>query len=262
MKAEIQTFKNVIRETAIYRSNTVASFLVILVPILFLLVFWNSAFDTVESIGGYSRNQLFAYYLLVVFLQDVLLIRVNYEISGDVRSGRLSSYLLRPFGYIRHCFSVFMAVSSNALLYTGFIVIPILALMSPEFFRLTPALCIGALSLLLASLISFCFGSFFGCISFWFEDISSLQTGLGIFVPILSGAFLPMSFFPGWLKGLLEVLPFRYSLSFPVEVLSGRIDTFASLNGLIIQVFWVIVGAILLMFTWSKGKRVYTAYGS
>lgn len=261
MKADLQTFKNVIRETAIYRSNTVASFLVILVPVLFLLVFWNSAFSSKEVIGGFTRNQLFAYYLLVVFLQDILLIRVNYEISGDVRSGRLAFYLLRPFSYIRHCLSVFLAVSTNAVVYTGFIVIPIIAFVAPEFFTLSPVFLFGLVSVAQAFLISFCFGSVFGCISFWFEDISSMQTGLGIFIPILSGAFLPISFFPAWARNILGLLPFRYSLAFPVEVLSGKISVVPALMGLAVQAFWVIVGALLLRLLWLKGRKVFTAYG-
>jgi ABC-2 type transport system permease protein len=262
MKAEFRTFRNVIHETAAYRSNTVASFLVILVPVLFLLLFWNSAFESRDAIGGYSREQLFAYYLLIVVLQDVLMITVNFEISTDIRSGRLSTFLLRPFNYLRHCFSVFLAVSFNSLLYTGFIVIPLLAFLKPDFFSPSSCMAIGIAAVILASLIAFLFGSLLGCIAFWIEDVSSLQTGLSVFVPILSGAFLPVSFFPDWFGSILAYLPFRYSLAFPVEVLSSRIAPNVAVNGLLVQLIWVLLGAFLLKLAWRRGQNVYTAYGS
>ncbi|NOQ21888.1 MAG: hypothetical protein GQ565_04450 [Candidatus Aegiribacteria sp.] len=262
MKAEIQIFKNVIRETAIYRSNTIASFLVILVPVLFLLVFWNAAFRSTNSIGGYSKEQLFAYYLSIIVLQDILMISVNYEISGDIRSGQLSSFLLRPFHYLKHCLSVYSAVSFNSLLYTVPLVVPMIAYLTPGFFSPTAGWVVGFTSVILAAMIAFFFGSLLGCISFWMEDVSSLQAGLGIFVPILSGAFLPLSFFPDWFRRIIQFLPFRYSLSFPVEVLSSRLSLEVALQGLGMQMVWVVIGAVLLKFVWERGQNVYTAYGA
>ncbi len=262
MKAEITTFKNVLKETAIYRTNTIASFLVVVLPMLFLLLFWNAAFQGRTYIAGFTRPQLFAYYLMILVLQDILMIKINYEVSSDIRSGQLSAYLLRPFHYIRHCFSVFSAVSFNYLLYTLLVIIPIVVIIFPSVFSYNPQLFHGLLSVALGAVIAFLLGMSLSCISFWMEDISSISIGLGLIVPVVSGAFLPLSFFPNWLRSTMELLPFWYTLAFPAEVLCNRLSTTQISHGLLIQVIWVVIGCIVLHLIWSRGKRVYTSYGA
>jgi len=57
------------------------------------------------------------------------------------------------------------------------------------------------------------------------------------------------------------VLPFRYMVGFPVEVLTGQLDRADLLAGFALQGFWTAVAILLYRVMWRSGLRRYTAVG-
>jgi ABC-2 type transport system permease protein len=67
---------------------------------------------------------------------------------------------------------------------------------------------------------------------------------------------------PSWSKGFVDHQPFRYTVSFPVEIVAGRLTGHELLVGLGIQLGYVVVFAAIARLVWSAGIRAYSAVGA
>ncbi|HUH02632.1 MAG TPA: ABC-2 family transporter protein, partial [Kofleriaceae bacterium] len=101
-----------------------------------------------------------------------------------------------------------------------------------------------------------------GALAFFVEkSLAVFDVYLGVFA-VLSGYLIPLALLPSWVRVVADAAPFRYMLSFPVELLLGQHDTRSALLHLGYQ--WAYVGAavLLAMNVWRAGVRRYEAYGS
>jgi ABC-2 type transport system permease protein len=58
------------------------------------------------------------------------------------------------------------------------------------------------------------------------------------------------------------ILPFRWMLGFPVELLLGRLTPTEAVVGLGVQVLWVALAYVLMRLVWRAGIRLYSAVGA
>jgi ABC-2 type transport system permease protein len=78
---------------------------------------------------------------------------------------------------------------------------------------------------------------------------------------ILSGYLVPLELFPGWLRTVTNALPFRYTVGFPVELVTGTIATDEALRQLAIQWAYVVGAAAVAMAAFRAGIRRFSAFG-
>ena len=92
------------------------------------------------------------------------------------------------------------------------------------------------------------------------NSISVFDLWLGLFF-IFSGYILPLELLPGWLWAVAQWLPFRFLLSFPVEVMLGLVDGPAMWRGFAVQWGYVAFFGVVCLRLWKAGLRRYAAYG-
>ena len=78
---------------------------------------------------------------------------------------------------------------------------------------------------------------------------------------IFSGYLIPIEALPSWIGRAAAVLPFRFMLGFPVEVLVGLIGPAAALRQLVVQWGYVVTLAALAMLVWRAGVKRFAAFG-
>jgi len=78
---------------------------------------------------------------------------------------------------------------------------------------------------------------------------------------VLSGYLVPLSLFPGWVRDVAEILPFRYTVGFPAEVIVGLLDWRQALAGLLVQWGYAAVTAAAALLVWRAGVRRFSAFG-
>jgi ABC-2 type transport system permease protein len=79
---------------------------------------------------------------------------------------------------------------------------------------------------------------------------------------ILGGQVFPLDLLPAPLYELSSYLPYYYQMYFPAALLTGRIATpEAAIQGLGIQLFWVLALYGVAQFLWLRGLRRHTAVG-
>lgn len=69
---------------------------------------------------------------------------------------------------------------------------------------------------------------------------------------ILSGAMIPLSFYPAWLSRLLLYTPFPYLYSFPIRLIMGDLSDTESIMSIINILIWILIFMLALKLTYNK----------
>jgi ABC-2 type transport system permease protein len=101
-----------------------------------------------------------------------------------------------------------------------------------------------------------------GMVTFWTTRGSAIFETYIMAELLLSGRLVPLQLMPTWAQGIANWLPFKWTFYFPIEVLVGHLSVASLLSGLAMQVFWIVVGAVLVSIVWRASVRHYTAVGN
>src|SRR6266567_4036899 len=103
--------------------------------------------------------------------------------------------------------------------------------------------------------------SFFFLLAFWATRANALLEIQDALIFLLAGQVAPVALLPGPLQLLARVLPFRYMIGFPVEVLLGHLTGVDLLIGFAYQCGWCFIALTLFVVIWRIGVQHYTAVG-
>ncbi|MFN2225914.1 MAG: ABC-2 family transporter protein, partial [Anaerolineae bacterium] len=78
---------------------------------------------------------------------------------------------------------------------------------------------------------------------------------------LIGGQVAPTLLLPDLLQGAARLLPFRYMVAFPVEILAGQLTPAEIGTGFALQVAWLGVALLLFVALWRAGLRRYSAVG-
>ncbi|MNQ99788.1 hypothetical protein D3C85_1155380 [compost metagenome] len=94
-----------------------------------------------------------------------------------------------------------------------------------------------------------------GLFAFFLENNEGLMRMKRVAVDLFSGLIIPISFFPGWSKSILEWLPFQAITYLPSAVFTGKITgRDAILQNFGVQVLWFLLLIIPIYALWVKSK--------
>lgn len=253
-----------LQESLIYRANAVVWMIVDSLPAYTMLLIWTAVYRDRTLIGGYALGDMVAYYLAATFLGVVINPHPEYDMSYEIRQGILSAQLVRPWSY-------FMAVAcatTSWQLVKGAASLPLFLFIGWVFRthlhwpQLSPTLWpVCALAVLAAYLINVAIKMTLGALSFWMLDsggVIGIHNSLKWF---LEGGVVPLDLLPAWLQSVCALLPFPYTLAFPIQLLLGRLPTQAVLPGLLTQFGWLVACWTIAGLCWRRGLRAYTAVG-
>jgi ABC-2 type transport system permease protein len=211
------------------------------------------------SVGGYTPGSLAAYYIVWTLVRNINIVFTPYGWEWRIRQGQLSAQLLRPLFPIVEDLAFFLGWKPVVI----FLWLPIAAFLALVFHPVlspTPfAIGVFFVSLLGAYLIRSLNQTSLGLITFWTTRVGPVFELYIALELLLSGRLVPLSLMPDWVQRLADVLPFRWTFGFPIEVLVGHLSNDQLLAGLGAQLFWVVVGSILVRVVWRFAIRRYSA---
>lgn len=245
-----------------YRFSLLVQIIVLVIePVIYLVVWTTVAEAQGGAVGGYTTGEFAAYYIAWTLVRQMTVSLGPYEFENLIRSGGLSPWLLRPV----NPFHIYLASEPSAKVFTFLWLMPILAILVIVFRpALSPTpwqLVAFAVTLVMAYLLRFVLVWTTQMAAFWITRASAL---IGVYFAaefLLSGRLLPISLLPLWAQQIGNLLPFRWSFAFPLEVLLGRLTPLEVGQGFLIQGVWLLVGAVLIKILWRAGLRRYSAVG-
>jgi len=228
-------------------------------PVIYLVVWSTIAVQQGGSVGGYTPGAFAAYYIVWTLVRNINIVFTPYGWEWRIREGRLSAQLLRPLFPIVEDLGFFLGWKPVVVLLWLPIALFLSLVFRPE---LSPSLLqvgVFAVSLLGAYLIRSLNQSSLGLITFWTTRVGPIFQLYIAAELLLSGRLVPMSLMPAWVQGLANFLPFQWTFGFPIEALVGHLSNEQLFGGLLVQLFWIVVGSVLVRVVWHFAIRRYSA---
>jgi ABC-2 type transport system permease protein len=116
-------------------------------------------------------------------------------------------------------------------------------------------------SLFLGVVISFLFDFIFGMLAFYVKNLWGIGFGKFALVRLLSGALIPLVFFPKPIQNILNLLPFKGMIYTPVMIFLGKYQSQEMLMSMMNQVLWIGILALCNYLLWRKAVTRLTVQG-
>jgi ABC-2 type transport system permease protein len=223
-------------------------------------------FATVRAAGGqlhgYDTESMSTY----IWLSQGLLGSVNLDGRTDlalrVKDGQVAVDFLRPLDLQAATLATEVGRSLFSLIPRGIPSVILGALVVGMALPTNPAFyALGALSLVLASTISAGCAYLVAIAGFWLVETRGLQILYMVASGFLSGLFVPISLFPGWLLAVAEATPFPSIVQYPVNVLSGVGGVSGAAREVLAQAAWLAGTVLIGQLITRAGRRKLEVQG-
>jgi ABC-2 type transport system permease protein len=228
-------------------------------PLIYLFVWMTAAGET--GVGGFSRGEFVAYYLVLIVVNQLTYAQTNWTVGDFIRYGNMNILLMRPISPI---FDALAQEIAGKVVYMIFILPFVLVLglvLRPEIHVTQDDALQFVLALALAWALRFFWGYWIALLAFWATQANALLAVQDSLIFLLAGQVAPTALLPGFLRQAAVVLPFRYMIGFPVEVLTGQLNAADIQTGFAFQTGWLVVTVILFALIWRAGVKQYSAVG-
>ena len=258
-----QQFKTSLSMMLQYRASLVIWLIShVLDPLVYLVVWTTVSRSSGGSVGGYGAAEFAAYFIVLMLVNHVTYTWIMFEYEYRERHGSLSFALLRPV----HPIHSDLADNISSKIITLPLILAAAAILAlifhPSFHIQAWAAAAFLPALLLAFAVRFLLEWTLALAAFWTTRVSAINQVYFIAALFLSGQMAPLSLLPAPLRLAASILPFRWTMSFPVELLLGHVDWNEAIAGLCVQAGWIALCFILLRLVWRAGVRAYSAVGA
>jgi ABC-2 type transport system permease protein len=230
-------------------------------PVIYLVVWARVADAQGGAVEGITAGEFAAYYIVWTLVRNMNIVFTPFGWEERVRQGELSAMLVRPVHPIHYDLAYFAGWKVVVVV----LWLPIAAVLALVF---RPTFDVSALEV--AVFLAAIWGAYLirslllwvlGMVTFWTTRVSALYDTYFTVELLLSGRLVPLALLPGWAVMVANVLPFKYTFGYPIEVLAGDLSTRELLTGLGAQAGWIAAGALLVAAVWRVGVRRYAAVG-
>jgi len=245
-----------------YKGQMIAWIIADIIKIFGLCFIWLAA-SRVSNVV--DQEYIVSYYILVMFVSKFT---SDYTVEFGVRNildGRFSNFLVKPYNYLLEYLGT--NIGSNILriiLFLPAFIIAIYFAWVNNFWivEFNPYLILLSLiAILLGFGISFLLGNIISLAAVKIKEMDGIRIFYYNIASLFSGEFIPIPFLPQIGRFLLELLPFRYTLSFPVEILLGRLNDYQKEIGFLTATVWLVILFIIYKIVFKKAIKKYEAEG-
>ena len=259
----VEVARTAYRRQLIYRWANLAG--------LFTNVFFGAVFSYViialyharPVVTGYNVQDALRYTWLVQAMIMVVLPFNWLDLMLTIRSGEVVTDLSKPCDFYWYWFS--REIGRNIYYF---------------FFRFLPTYLAGALlfgfglpgdwrswlayglAFPLGAMMGIAYRFLYNVIAFWIIEARAMVTLAAVIALFFTGSYIPLPFFPSWLRAISDWLPFNGLMNIPVEIVLGKLDGSMLWLAFGRQIFWLIVLTLIVrMLTLLASRRVVVQGG-
>ncbi len=221
---------------------------------------WRAVYDNNYELvlNGFSLSRMLEYHawsLLVVLLAQS---SNGVNLAEDIRLGRISKYLIYPFNFWEFHTASFLSFQSLQFFIALFTLIALTLLNLLQIPELA-TLVTGILYSSYVGIFWFSVQYTTGLMAFWLEETWTMRLIFQILANFLSGAIIPLTFFPAWLNQILYWTPFPSLTYTPIKIFMGDLSGVS--HGIITISIGLVIVTLINTLIWRKGVRLFTAAG-
>jgi ABC-2 type transport system permease protein len=211
-----------------------------------------------------DRSQLVTYFVAQGLVSTVTVSWLVHLVPENIREGYLSARLLRPVSPLAQYAGNNLGEKALRLI----MLVPLTAAAALLFradLRLPADIqtwTLFAAAVALAAVVAFLLDLVVCSLAFWMQDVWGLSSAFALAERFLNGGLIPLALFPPWLMGIVQAQPFRYTLSFPLEILTCALSADATARGFAWQAAYAVGLYLVYRVQWRYGLRAYSAAGA
>jgi ABC-2 type transport system permease protein len=234
----------------------------VLSPTIALLV-WRSALDNGAALPV-DAEYLTTYFVLLGVVSMLTSSWISGFLAEEIRLGKISIWMIRPGS------THFNGIANNLSekIVKAVALTPLIAVIW-WFFRDAVVLptdplrwLLFVVSVVAAAVMKYALDVLFGALAFWVDDIGGIDWARDLLSLVFSGHLVPLALMPVWSRGFIDVQPFRFILSFPLELVVGDLSTADLVVGMTLQIVYPVLTVLAAVRLWRRGMRAYTAVGA
>lgn len=238
-----------------YRVHFLVSVLSNILKIVLLYYMWFAVYGMSHDkiINGSSFSETFTYVVLATGIYSFLQVWLEWRISPEIINGNIAVRLIKPIDYQVSMLAEALGASINNLVVITIPTIIIVYIIEPKGISLGINIVFFLISLVFSYLLNFCIDFSIGLMAFYTESIWGISAMKETIVLFLSGAMIPVYFFPEKLRTIVKYLPFQSIYNSPIQLLQNNVSSVSQMvNIILLQIIWTI--ALLLL------TRVFYVY--
>ena len=235
--------------------------------LLYLIVtyfLWKAVFASVDgdTVNGMTFTDTLIYLVLATALYGFMEMYLVWEIGRNIQSGKIVLDLLKPMPYRRYLFWSYSGSFVTQFFFTFLPTFIVVTIVTHGAVPLGINLLWFVLSVVFAVMINFSIDFIIGTVCLFTESIWGINIMKQVVVLLLSGATIPLAFFPDKLRTVVNYLPFQSIYNAPLSLLLQEhpdMQTVCSTLGL--QIFWAAALTLLSVAFWNRSLRQITVNG-
>lgn len=245
-----------------YRGSLLVSFAASLLYVVAIFYLWKAIFSSRAEVGGYSWTEMKAYLLIAHASNSLLSWYTEMRISNRILDGNVAMDLLKPvdFQVARLAETLGASVVEGGITVVMMVILLFVfaGVMLPASAESSMLFCI---SLCLSLLIKFEIVYLFSLLCFWTSSGRGVAFARIALTRLLSGALVPLAFFPDWFEGVALALPFQGMVHTPASLYLGHLAGSSGLQAVGLQLIWVVGLWIAGRRMWNWAVRQVTIHG-
>lgn len=215
-----------------------------------------------DVVNGMTFSDTLIYLVLATAIFSFMEMYIVWEMGRNIQDGKIVLDLLKP---IRFRAYTFWALSGSVVMNFIMTFLPtflIIYFMTNGAIHLGVNLLYFLIAVAIAVVINFCIDFMIGTICLYTESIWGINIMKEVIVLLLSGATIPIAFFPEPLKTIVYYLPFQSIYNAPLTILLNHEMAFQETAVIIgTQLFWCAFMLIVSSLFWRTSLKRITVNG-
>lgn len=229
------------------------------INLFFLVFFWKVLSSTNPDIFEFKK--LISYFLISEAVQDLTFTtgsKYGRDIQRLIKFGTLSNYMIKPINTLRFLYAGYIGAKTSVACY-AVVTLALGIYLSPPAHLIAIPLFI--VSMVLTAATGAGVNVFLAAIGFYSPEANGIKNAYEHINKIMSGALIPLVYFPPALQKIAVLLPFPVLSYFPTSILQdGGLDA-TTLQKLALSLFWAVVLLVSSNAFWNYSVKNYDGVG-
>ena len=249
-----------------YRLGTFVTLFGNLIYLVLIYFLWKAIYASSGSdvVNGMTLNDTLVYLVLATALFNFLEVFLVWDMSREIQSGSIVLKLLKPMSFRGYSFWSYIGENIMSFFLTFLPTFIIINILTKGSIALSCNLLFFVVSVVMALVINFSIDMIVATICLYTESTWGINMVKECIVLLLSGASIPLAFFPESLRKVVQYLPFRCIYDTPLSLLlqkEGYTLGSGLLFSLLLQLGWCIALGLVGTAFWSLSLKKITVNG-
>jgi viologen exporter family transport system permease protein len=213
-------------------------------------------------VGGYSTSDTLTYVWITQGMLAAIAVWGWYELALRIRTGDIATDLTRPIDPLRAGLAFDYGRALYQIVFRGVPPLVVGALVFDLTAPRNPLVWLAfAMSVALAIGVSFGFRFLYNSTAFWLLHYRGVMVVSVLVASLFSGLYIPVVFFPDWLKAIAYATPFPAMLQIPVDIFVGHREGPGIAVALLVQAGWLVLMLGICRVVFAAGTRRLVVQG-